>query len=254
MKSTITGAKLGVKGTLAGAKLGVKGTLAGAKLGIKGTVGTAKGAVGVGKLITKGGVGLVTDFPGTAINLAANTMKGAVGLPGTLTNLARRRVVRDNRLAWETRMTSPVTKVDIMVECRNLPQKNSFAAADSFAVIWEVPNGYTGTGVNSDSPSSLPTRQEKEIGRTEVVRGNNSPKFENSFRLDFHFEEEQSYLVRIYDEDLKYNTDLREHDYLGGVVFTLGTFQFSLDCTIQAMSYNGPAACSSYHCLSSLTL
>ena len=89
-------------------------------------------------------------------------------------------------------------------------------------MIWEIPNGYTGTGVNSDSPSSLPTRQEVEIGRTEVVRGSNSPKFDNSFRLDFRFEEEQSYLVRIYDEDLKYNTDLREHDYLGGVVFTLG--------------------------------
>ena len=92
-------------------------------------------------------------------------------------------------------------------------------------MIWEIPNGYTGTGVNSDSPSSLPTRQEVEIGRTEVVRGSNSPKFDNSFRLDFRFEEEQSYLVRIYDEDLKYNTDLREHDYLGGVVFTLGKFK-----------------------------
>jgi len=167
-------------------------------------------------------VGLVTDFPGTAINLVGNTVKGAVGLPGTLTNLARRRVIRDNRLAWETRMTSPVVKIDLHVECRNLPQKNSFASADSFAVIWEVPNGYTGTGVNNDAPSANPTRQEVEVGRTEVVRGENSPKFDNTFRLDFRFEEEQSYLVRIYDEDLKYNTDLREHDYLGGVVFTLG--------------------------------
>ena len=61
-----------------------------------------------------------------------------------------------------------------------------------------------------------------EIGRTEVVRGSNSPKFENSFRLDFLFQEEQTYLVRVYDEDLKYATDLREHDYLGGCVFTLG--------------------------------
>lgn len=222
VKGTLAGAKMGVKGTLAGAKLGVKGTLAGAKLGVKGTMATAKGTVGVGKLVAKGGVGLVTDFPGTAINLVGNTVKGAVGLPGTLTNLARRRVARDNRLAWETRLTSPVIKVDLFVECRNLPPKNSFASADSFAVIWKVKNGYTGAGANSDTPSSLPTKQEVEIGKTEVVRGNNSPKFDNSFRLNFNFEEEQSYLVRIYDEDLQYNTDLREHDYLGGVVFTLG--------------------------------
>lgn len=65
-------------------------------------------------------------------------------------------------------------------------------------------------------------RQENEVGRTEVVRGSNSPKFEHSFRLDFLFQEEQTYLVRVYDEDLKYATDLREHDYLGGCVFTLG--------------------------------
>jgi len=110
----------------AGAKLGVKGTLAGAKLGVKGTVATAKGTLGVGKLVAKGGVGLVTDFPGTAINLVGNTMKGAVGLPGTLTNLARRRVIRDNRLAWDTRITSPVIKVDLHVECRQLPQKDRY--------------------------------------------------------------------------------------------------------------------------------
>lgn len=209
---------MGVKGTMKGAKLGVKGTLAGAKLG----VATAKGTVGVGKLVAKGGVGLVTDFPGTAINFAGTTAKGLVGLPGTLTNLARRRVIRDNKMAWDPRVTSPVIKIDVSIECCNLPQKDSFALADAFAVIWQVPNGYTGNSVNNDRPSSLPTRQEIEIGRTEVVRGSNTPHFEHSFRLDFLFQEEQTYLVRVYDEDLKYATDLREHDYLGGCVFTLG--------------------------------
>jgi hypothetical protein len=93
-------------------------------IGVKGTLGATKGAVGVGRLVAKGGVGLVTDFPGTTINLVGNTLKGAVGLPGTLTNLARRRVVRDNRLAWETRITSPVIKVDLFVACKDLPQKD----------------------------------------------------------------------------------------------------------------------------------
>jgi hypothetical protein len=84
--------------------------------------------------------------------------------------------------------------------------------ADAFAVIWQVPNGYVGTGVDSDRPSPLPSRQELEVGRTEVVRGSNSPKFEHSLRLDFLFFEEQTYLIRVYDEDLKYATDLREHE------------------------------------------
>jgi len=116
---------------------------------------------------------------------------------------------------------------------------DSFALADAFAVIWQVPNGYTGTGVNSDTPSNLPTRQEIEIGRTEVVRGSNSPKFENSFRLDFLFQEEQTYLVRVYDEDLKYATDLREHDYLGGCVFTLGQLMGAPGCTMARLLGHG---------------
>lgn len=228
---------MGVKSTMAGAKLGVKGTMAGAKMGVKGTMATAKGTVGMGKLVAKGGVGLVTDFPGTAINLAETTAKGVVGLPGTLTNLARRqnrRSLLDERLAWRTRITSPNAKIDLSLTCRNMLKKDVFSSSRTFCVVWQVPNGYTGSGggTGSDKLSSLPSGPEVEVGRTEVVGDTSDPDFSHTFRLDYHFEQEQSYLVRVYDEDLLYATDLREHDFRGGCVFTLGQLMGSPGCTL----------------------
>ena len=38
--------------------------------------------------------------------------------------------------------------------------------------------------------------------------------------------------MRVYDEDLRYATDLKEHDYLGGCIFTLGQLMGAKGCTI----------------------
>jgi hypothetical protein len=70
------------------------------------------------------------------------------------------------------------------------------------------------------------------VGRTEVVGETRDPSFASTFRLDYHFEQEQTYLVRVYDEDLKYATDLREHDYLGGAVFTLSELMGAPGCIL----------------------
>lgn len=39
-------------------------------------------------------------------------------------------------------------------------------------------------------------------------------------------------MLRVYDEDLRYATDLKEHDYLGGCMFTLGQLMGAKGCTL----------------------
>mmetsp|Transcript_66242 Transcript_66242/g.191213 ORF Transcript_66242/g.191213 Transcript_66242/m.191213 type:complete len:616 (+) Transcript_66242:108-1955(+) len=136
-----------------------------------------------------------------------------------------------NKYAWSSRLTAPVIKVDLIIQCKDLPKKDLLSQADSFCVLWKVPNGYNPTIVKG-MPSKLPGRQETEMGRTEVARACMDPTFKHKFRLEFSFHEEQTFIIRVYDEDLRYATDLKEHDYLGGCIFSLGQLMGSKGCTL----------------------
>ena len=81
-------------------------------------------------------------------------------------------------------------------------------------------------------PNKLPGRQEIEKGQTSPVRACVDPLFKDAFRLEYVFHEEQTFILRVYDEDLRFATDLKEHDYLGGCVFTLGQLMGAKGCTI----------------------
>jgi hypothetical protein len=135
------------------------------------------------------------------------------------------------KLAWSSRCTAPIIKVDLVIKCNHLPKKDLLSQADAFCVLWRVPNGYTPTIVNG-MPSKLPGRVEDEMGRTEVSRACVNPTFKHRFRLEYVFHEEQTFVLRIYDEDLRYATDLKEHDYLGGCMFTLGQLMGAKGCAL----------------------
>jgi hypothetical protein len=150
-----------------------------------------------------------------------------------------RRLKRQNsRLAWDSRVTSPCTMVDLVIECQRLPKKDTFTDADAFCYIWEAPSGFN---LGNKEVSRLPTRQEKEVGKTEVVRENKNPCFKEIFRLTYKFQEQQTYVIRVYDEDLRYSTDLKEHDFIGGCVFTLGDLMGSTGCSIARPLLRGKA-------------
>lgn len=235
----VVGKGVGVagKGTVRlGAKTG-KGALSTTRLIAKNTVKVGKGTVGVvnnlqnydvAELAAKGVTGLT--------NLAARTLKGKEVAAAA---------------AWPCRTTSRLITVELKLACRNLRRKDAFAESDAFAVLWQVPSGY-GDGsslgrMGDESHSSqasislaslvsdgsngkrkrprvprLPTAAEKEIGRTEVIQGCKNPEFQHTFSVNFHFEQEQTYLVRVYDRDEENCKDLKEHDFLGGTIFTLG--------------------------------
>lgn len=136
-----------------------------------------------------------------------------------------------HKFAWSSRLTAPIIKVDLIIHCKELPKKDLLSQADAFCVLWQVPNGYNPTIING-MPGKLPGRQETEKGRTEVARACMDPTFKHKFRLEFSFHEEQTFILRVFDEDLRYSTDLKEHDYLGGCVFTLGQLMGAKGCTL----------------------
>lgn len=136
-----------------------------------------------------------------------------------------------NKKSWVSRVTAPVLKLDLVVQCRNLPKKDLLSQADGFCVLWKIPVGYTNWGANG-IPNKNPGRLEEEIGRTEVSRSCINPTFKHKFRLNFVFHEEQTFVLRVFDEDLRYATGLSEHDYLGGCVFSLGQLMGAKGCSL----------------------
>lgn len=184
---------------------------------------------------------LATNLPGNAIHLATNLVTGNLWRGDMMAKAA----------ASKTRVTAPVAKIELLMECHNLRRKDVFAEFDAFAVIWAAPIDYKmeptigrmtdescSTSHNNMSISTmgtttsvprrkrpkvcrLPARNEKEIGRTEVIRGSPSPKFMTSFTVDFEFHQDKTYIVRIYDRDVDFSSDLKEHDFLGGTLFSV---------------------------------
>lgn len=113
-----------------------------------------------------------------------------------------------------------------------LQLQNSSGTCGTLGVLWKAPNGYSPVVDAKGIPSQLPGRPEEELGRTEIARATVDPNFKHFFRLEYTFHEEQTYIVRVYDEDLRYATDLKEHDYLGGCVFTMGRLMGAKGCSI----------------------
>lgn len=113
------------------------------------------------------------------------------------------------------------TALEISVQCCKLSKKDALGESDAFCVLFRVPNGSV-NAENPKRPSRLPSSQEQEVGRSEVIYDSKDPDFTTPFRVDYHFEEEQTYVLRVYDEDQKGASDLSKHDYLGGTAFRLG--------------------------------
>jgi Copine/C2 domain len=216
-----------------------------ASVGLKATKTVVTGAVKTGSVMTGAVTGATVGVAGAVTGVAtAGAATMSTVMRSTMINPRRknkyaggRRLKRQNsRLAWDSRVTAPYIKLDLVMECQRLPKKNSFSQADAFCCLWEVPPGHR---INSKKVSKLPARHEKELGRTEVCRENRNPRFKMTFRLEYKFQEEQNYVVRVYNEDLKYSTDLKEHDFIGGCFFTLGELMGAGGCSIARPLHHG---------------
>jgi len=79
-----------------------------------------------------------------------------------------------------------------------------------------------------------------EIGRTEVVYDTQNPDFATTFKVDYHFEENQMLTIKVFDEDKKGSKDLRDHDYAGMITITLGQLMGSNANCISKKIMGGP--------------
>jgi len=57
---------------------------------------------------------------------------------------------------------------------------------------------------------------------TEAIQDNNSPEFVTQIEVDFFFEENQKFIIRLYDvDDFKDVKNLEKHDFIGDHEFSL---------------------------------
>lgn len=245
-KTVVTGASKATQNVAEAGFKATKNVVTGATNAAVNTAGVMTGAVtgvaNVGMAATVGVAGAVTGVATATMGATAATMSTV--MRSTMINPRRkhkysggRRLKRQNsRLAWDSRVTAPYIKLDLVMECHRLPKKNSFSQADAFCCLWEIPPGHR---INSKKVSQLPARHEKELGRTEVSRETRNARFKTTFRLEYKFQEEQHYVVRVYNEDLRYSTDLKEHDFIGGCFFTLGELMGAGGCSVARPLHHG---------------
>mmetsp|Transcript_12611 Transcript_12611/g.19542 ORF Transcript_12611/g.19542 Transcript_12611/m.19542 type:complete len:649 (+) Transcript_12611:273-2219(+) len=113
--------------------------------------------------------------------------------------------------------TTGPSQVVISVSCRKLPRKQTLRHPDSFVTIHRVPDDSSRDGIKTEVPSlpaRYPEKSHQLVGKTEIVVDSNKPDFNTKFKVDYHFELEQTYVLRVFNEYSK--------EYLGGTAFALG--------------------------------
>lgn len=63
--------------------------------------------------------------------------------------------------------------------------------------------------------------QWNEVGRTERIKNNNSPRFSKSFTVTYYFERTQHMRFSVYDADSKDTSETARHDLVGHVETTM---------------------------------
>ncbi|XP_033110613.1 copine-8-like [Anneissia japonica] len=103
-------------------------------------------------------------------------------------------------------VSTPATKVEVSVACRNLSDKDVMSKSDPMCVLYTT---------------QLGSKQYAEYERTEQVKNSLNPEFVHKFILTYYFEECQRLRFEIYDVDSAKQA-LDKHDFLGSLDCTLG--------------------------------
>jgi len=98
-------------------------------------------------------------------------------------------------------------EVEIYLRAYDFPKCDAFSKSDPFLVLY-MKSGYSAQWV--------------EIGRTETIKDNHHPVFEERFKVNYIFEQEQKIRIDAYDEDANDSRNLDKHDYVGTSEFILG--------------------------------
>ena len=99
------------------------------------------------------------------------------------------------------------SKVALTFSAERLPNLDSGSKSDPFLVLFKIQRG-----------------QKILLGRTELISDNLNPQWIQGVDVDYMFEEQQIFLVEIYDaDDPKNLNNLQAQEYIGSFQFTLGS-------------------------------
>lgn len=98
-------------------------------------------------------------------------------------------------------------KVGLFFSCKKLPKMDIASQTDGFCVVYIKDNK---------------TNQFINLGHTSVIRDSRDPEWPDQLCVDFHFEEMQEIVVKVYDQDDKVNQKfIDKHEYIGEATFHL---------------------------------
>jgi len=97
---------------------------------------------------------------------------------------------------------APMT-LKLWISCNNLDDTDVLSKSDPFVVL------------------SL-SGKEGELGRTETIKDNLNPVFQETFLIDYQFQDRQHLELSVYDCDDPKNPDLSRHDPLGTASVPIG--------------------------------
>ena len=110
--------------------------------------------------------------------------------------------------------------IELSVSCLDLIKLDTFSDSDPLLVLSTYTDGVW-----------------RELGRSEIILNNNSPKFTKLFRLVYHFESIQSMKFSLYDIDSGFRLansdqiDLTKQDFIGEVECKLASIVGSIHST-----------------------
>ncbi len=107
--------------------------------------------------------------------------------------------------------------------CLNLKSKDLLSQSDPLCILYV-------------------RREDKwhEVGRTEQIDNDDSPRWQKKFIVDYFFEERQEVKFEVYDWDKK-SEKLTDHDYLGKLKTTLGAIVAARGRQFVAVMQKGPS-------------
>ncbi|KAK3246807.1 hypothetical protein CYMTET_43672, partial [Cymbomonas tetramitiformis] len=114
--------------------------------------------------------------------------------------------------------SDPSSRLEIHVSAEGLRNTDKFSKSDPFCVLYTQEKG-----------------QWVEVGRTEVIGNNLSPKFVKSFHMNFFFERLQPMRISLLDADDSAESsrlNLQKQDFLGEAEFMLSQLAASSSCKL----------------------
>ena len=91
--------------------------------------------------------------------------------------------------------------------CKKLPNMDVGSLTDPFCVLYHLKGK---------------TKEKVRLGNTELIQDNLNPEFVTNLQVDYFFEENQKFLIEVYDaDDHKDLMNLKKQELIGSHEFTL---------------------------------